>query len=532
LWVGGSMAALLLMVSQADAQMAASSGSTAFVDTKLRFEDARHLLNRTSFAAQPKEILAFTQLTRAQAVDQLLSETRRVATFPAPEWSAKYERAYRPDMTPEERREAQRREQVVRGLELRTWWTAEMLSTPTPFTEKMTLFWHNHFATSQQKVRIAQLMYRQNVLLRQNALGNFAVMLREIAKDPAMLIYLDGAQNRKGAPNENFAREVMELFTLGQGNYSEADIKEVARAFTGWSADPDVGEFRFRRNQHDDGEKVIFGQRGKFNGDDVITMLLKRDETSEFIVGKLWLEMVSPDLEAAEVKRIARVWRDANYEIKPMLRAMLLSDAFWSPQHRAVLVKSPAELVVGSLRQFQFEVEDAAPFAVIMRQLGQDLFGPPNVKGWPGGDAWLNTTTLLARKGFLNRLFRADEMAPAASTVSVATAASLIDRDMMGGQRERARARLAAGGGATRSPNEMMNAPTMSDGMPAYGVNQQLKGQYFFDSQKWLSQYAKTEDADMLWKTILAGPPVQATALKYDLAGLRTLALDPMYQLK
>lgn len=541
LWVCGSALALLLMASQSEAQMAAPQQVVApppsAANTLLQFEDARHLLNRTSFAAQPREILEFTQLTKAQAVDRLLAETRRSAAFPAPEWTTRYERAYRPDMTPEERQAVQRRELVVRGLELKSWWTAEMLSTPTPLTEKMTLFWHNHFATSQQKVRVAQLMYRQNALLRQHALGNFAVLLREISKDPAMLIYLDGAQNRKGAPNENFAREVMELFTLGQGNYTEADIKEVARAFTGWSTDLDTGEFRFRANLHDTGEKVIFGQRGKFNGDDVITMLLKRVETSEFIVGKLWLEMVSPDVDAVEVKRIARTWREANYEIKPMLRALLLSDAFWVSQHRAVLVKSPVELVVGSLRQFQFEVEDAAPFAVIMRQLGQDLFSPPNVKGWPGGEAWLNTTTLLARKGFLNRLFRADEMASAPSTITVATAASLIDRDMMGQRRDRAQARLATvnsnSARASNATNEMMNSPTMAGGGAAMnGVNQQLRGQYYFDSHKWLSQYAKTSEADLLWKTILAGPPVQATSLKYDLAGLRALALDPMYQLK
>jgi uncharacterized protein (DUF1800 family) len=532
MWVVGAVLAFMLIVNEVRAQPSST----------MNFDEARHLLNRTSFAAQPKEIVAFSKLIRTEAVDKLLSETRRHATFPAPAWSERYERFYTKEMTPEQRQEVRKRELVTRGLELRSWWTAEMLSTPSPLTEKMTLFWHNHFSTSQQKVHVAELMFRQNALLRKHALGNFAVMLRDVAKDPAMLIYLDGAQNKKGAPNENFAREVMELFTLGQGNYSEQDIKEVARALTGWGADMEVGEFRFRRALHDDGPKTIFGQTGSFTGDDVITMLLKRDEMSEFIVGKLWLEFVSPEANVAEVKRIARIWRDANFEIKPMLRALLLSEDFWAEKNRAVLVKSPVELVVGSLRQFQFEVEDPAPFAVIMRQLGQDLFGPPNVKGWPGGDAWLNTTTLLARKGFLNRLFRADEMG------QPVTAATLIDRDLMGQRRDKAQARLAtvsarndqrgnAGnemGATTMSANaDSMGATNaMGGSMSTFGVNNNLKGQYYFNSAKWLGQYPNQSDADMLWKTLLAGPPVQATQLKYDLAGLRAIALDPMYQLK
>jgi uncharacterized protein (DUF1800 family) len=532
LWVIAAIAAWAIIVANVQAQMndaatpARGDKTSKPSSGTLSFDDARHLLGRTSFAAQPREIETYAKLTRAEAVDRVLSETKRHAGYPAPEWTKTYERVYRPEMTQEQRQEAQRREQVVRGLELRAWWTAEMLTTASPLTEKMTLFWHNHFATSQQKVRVAQLMYRQNALFRQYALGNFGALLREVSKDPAMLIYLDGAQNRKGMPNENFAREVMELFTLGEGNYSEQDIKEVARAFTGWSIDQDAGEFRFRRAQHDDGEKTIFGNRGKFTGDDVVTLLLKHEKTAEFIVGKLWLEFVSPVPNKDEVKRIAKIFRESGYELKPTLRALLLSEDFWAPTNRAVLVKSPAELVVGSLRQFRFEVEDPAPFAVIMRQLGQDLFGPPNVKGWPGGETWLNTTTLLARKSFLNRLFRTDEMGT--PEVGGATAA-LIDRDMMGERRQRAQARLAlAGGGAS---DGMMSAGK-AGAMAPFGVNNQIKGQYHFDATSWFAQYQKQSDAEMLWKTLLAGPPVQAKELKYNLAGLRAIALDPMYQLK
>ncbi len=544
-WLGLSVFILLLVVCTAPA-------TAQTVGAAMGFDEARHLLNRTSFAAQVDEINDFAKLTRAQAVDRLLAATRRQASYPPPEWSQTYVRPFHPGMTQEERMKANRREMVERGLELRTWWVAEMLSTPSPLTERMTLFWHNHFATSQQKARSATLMYRQNVLFRKYSTGNFAAMLREVGKDPAMLIYLDGAQNRKGAPNENFAREVMELFTLGEGHYTEQDVKEAARAFTGWSIDGESGEFRFRRAVHDDGVKKVLGQEGRFNGDDMITLLLQQPATSEFIVGKLWREFVSPEASSAAnmaaVKQLAADWRAANYEIKPLLREMLLSDAFWAPENRGVLVKSPVDLVIGSLRQFRFSVEDPAPFAVILRQLGQDLFNPPNVKGWPGGEAWLNTTTLLARKGFLNRLFRADEMVkqgvitaatntsaiaakptiqPMDSTMAMSgqNTAQLMDKDLAGAGRQRAQMRLAARGTDVMTPAAL----------PAFGVSNQLRGQYFFNAEQWFARQSDVTGmkADQVWRTVLAGPPVQAAKdVPPTLVGLRSLALDPMYQLK
>lgn len=531
-WLLVCLIALALAATIASAQTPAPAQkvqASPMPAVGMGFEEARHLLSRTSFGARPEDIETFARLSRVDAVDRLLAETRTRAQYPAPPWAAIYERPFRPGMTPEQRKEANRRELVERGLELRTWWVAEMLSTPTPLTEKMTLFWHNHFVSSQQKVRTAQLMYAQNALLRQYALGNFGALLRAVSKDPAMLIYLDGAQNRKGAPNENFAREVMELFTLGEGHYTEADIKEVARAFTGWSIDPDRGEFRFRRALHDDGEKVIFGQRGRFNGDDVITLLLRQPATAEFVVGKLWREFISAQPDPAGVRQLAAIWRSNNYEIKPLLRAMLLSDAFWSPTNRASLVKSPVELVIGSLRQFGFSVEDPAPFAIALRQLGQDLFAPPNVKGWPGGESWLNTSTLLARKGFLNRLFRADEMQSAMSAGNSAPtgnadttaqpATTVIDGAMLGDGRARRQAQLALRGGTGK--------------LPPFGVSNQLRGQYFFSADQWFAQLPRDMDDARIASALFAGPPLQVSPpLPHTLAGLRSAALDPMYELK
>ncbi len=377
-------------------------------------EDARHLLVRTGFGATPAEIEAYAGLSRREAVERILSGTRTVARTPVPagidDWTPPYRVR---DMSTDERK-AFMREQVERGLELKAWWLSEMLRTDSPLTERMTLFWHNHFTSSLQKVRSPGLMYRQNALLRAHALGSYADLLHAVSKDPAMLIYLDSATNRRGQPNENFAREVMELFTLGEGNYGEQDIKEAARAFTGWSIDRDSGAFLWRPFAHDEGAKTVFGRTGNFRGEDIIAILLEQPATAEYVVGKLWREFVSPQPEPVQVKRIAADFRASGYQIRIALRGLLLQDAFWAPATRATLVKSPVDLVVGSLRQFDIAVADPLPLALVLRNLGQDILSPPNVKGWPGGDAWITSQTLLARKQFLERVLRVDEarMAP------------------------------------------------------------------------------------------------------------------------
>ena len=339
----------------------------------------------------------------------MLAEGGTAAKTPAPAWTAEFISPNRVrELSGAERNQFQR-EQIERALDLKNWWVTEMLSTASPLTEHMTLFWHNHFTSSLQKVRSGTLMYRQNVLLRRHALGNFAQLLNEVSRDPAMLVYLDSATNRRGQPNENFAREVMELFTLGEGSYTEQDIREAARAFTGWSIDRETGEFLRRPPAHDGGTKTVLGQSGAFKGEDVIAILLARPQTAEFIVTKLWKEFVGPEPEPREIRRIAALFRESGYEIGAALRGVLTSDAFYSTENRGALVKSPVDLVIGTMRQFNVSYSDPLPITLVLRSLGQDLFAPPNVKGWPGGDAWINSTTLLARRQFLERLFRVDE---------------------------------------------------------------------------------------------------------------------------
>ncbi len=410
---GRSAAALCAAVAATCLSLAAVAKPS---DT-LEADDARHLLNRTGFAASQHEIKSFTGLTRQQAVEKIIGSTQEVATLPPPKWvhapimpAIKYR-----DMTQEERQADQRLNQE-RAFDLREWWFREMLITATPFTEKMTLFWHNHFATSQQKVRHTGLMYQQHILLRKYALGNFATLLRQIARDPAMLIYLDNANSRKEQPNENFAREVMELFTLGEGQYSEQDIKQMARSFTGWSLDRDSGEFMFRRGIHDAGEKIIFGKKGNFDGNQALDLLLKRPETAQFISRKLWREFVSPEPDEKQVLVLADIYRESGYNTAKLMQAMLMSDAFYAEENRASLIKSPVEFVVGTLKLFEIYPPNLRPFVMTSAFLGQNVFSPPNVKGWPGGTNWINSASLLGRKQFIDRLFRNDSQMEATMT--------------------------------------------------------------------------------------------------------------------
>ena len=490
--LGGSIPVLTLL-----GVLGGSIPFPAHAEALLGFDDARHLLNRTSFAAGPADIEAFAGLTREQAVERLLSWAGKPAVTPPPAWADEpFEslRRFR-DMSVEDRKLALR-EVFQKAFELQSWWLTEMLVTPSPLTEKMTLFWHNHFVSSQQKVRSPQLMYRQNVLLRRHALGNFGKLLQAVARDPAMVIYLDSASNRKGQPNENFAREVMELFTLGEGYYTERDIKEAARAFTGWGIDPDRGEFVFRRLVHDNGVKTVLGRTGNLDGDTVLDILLEQPQTAELVVAKLWREFVAPDPDPSEVRRIAQVFRESGYEIRPVLRALFTSNAFYEPGNRAALIKSPVELVVGTLRQFSFSTGEPLPFVLGVALLGQTLFSPPNVKGWPGGAAWINSTTLLGRKAFLDRLFRVEE-----------TRAMMAE----GGRLEPPKIAERMAGGRQRYLQAMLDVQ--------------------FDGGKWLSQF--DDRPQLLQRVVLASAPVtEPPPGTQGMELVRHLVLDPAYQLK
>jgi len=279
---------------------------------------------------------------------------------------------------------------------LSAWWLYAMLHTPHPLHERMTLFWHGHFATSFAKVGSVELMYRQHQILRRHALGRFGEMLMPIARDPAMLLWLDSATNRRAHPNENFAREVMELFCLGLGNYSEDDIREAARAFTGW----ELRQNRFWLNpyQHDNGVKTVLGSTGKWSGDDVLTILLEQPATARFLTAKLFRYFIT-ELEpppARLIEPLADEYRRRDYDTAWLLETMLGSKLFFSPLALRQKIKGPVELAVGLLRSLE-GTTNAYRLARDVADLGQSLFQPPTVKGWNGGREWLHSASAVGR---------------------------------------------------------------------------------------------------------------------------------------
>ena len=315
----------------------------------------------------------------------------------------------------------------------------------------------------------------------------------------------------------------MELFTLGEGRYSERDIKEAARAFTGWGVDmEDNAAFKFRSGQHDAGSKTVLGRSGDFDGDAVLDILLEQPAAAEFIIKKLWQEFVSPDLDTPanrnEITRIANAFRASRYDIKTALRGIFTSARFYAPEHRAALVKSPVDLVAGTVRQFGITYADPLPFAMIAAGLGQNLFAPPNVRGWPGGEAWINSTTLLARKQFVERMFRVDEMRDVLND----RAGGVPQQPMMAAAQDTAMRRQEFG--------QVKSAGRMGQ----EGRERLLRAaaSIQFDSGKFLAQFAGQPDA-AIKRAVLSAEP--ANPLGADLTShalLKALLLDPVYQLK
>ncbi|SKA22286.1 Uncharacterized conserved protein, DUF1800 family [Enhydrobacter aerosaccus] len=492
--------------------VALTAPSLSRAASAMGFDDARHLLSRTSFGGTPAEIQALEPLDFTAVVDRMLSRSRTLASAPAPGWVDEA-----PSFVRQQREAAARKEadgkpvnvvaQLIReqGRELRCWWVEEMLVTDQPLVEKMTLFWHNHFTSSVQKVRYVPSLYRQNVLFRREALGNFATLLKAVARDPAMLIYLDGVRNVARQPNENFARELLELFTLGEGHYSEADIKNAARAFTGWSIDRDTGQFLDRMQQHDNGEKTFLGQTGAFNGDDIIAILLRQPRTAETIVEKLWREFVSLTPDRAEIGRLAGIFRSSNYEMKPLLRAMFLSPAFRDPGNRGALIKSPVELIVGTAHLLGLPVPEKTPLVRMMAGLGQSLFDPPNVKGWPGGESWITTNTLLLRQQFLRRMIEASTVSSLDGNMAMAPNRRAERRQQVGPDQAMANMRPVEGRSLRDAGYEARLGPTL------LGV-----------------------DTGRLVRTLLPHKPIDAVDTTGLSAGAVVAAalLDPAYQLK
>ena len=388
--------------------------------------EAAHLLNRAGFGGSPDEIKTFHALGRVKAVDSLLSTTPE--SFPLPEWAnekqAMADARSRFELRRElkksarglsaEQAENMRREEFKklqqetrqRALEGQSWWFRRMLASESPLREKMTLFWHDHFATSVQKVKQPVLMLNQNELFRQNAFGSFKELTQSILMDPAMLLYLDTESSKKGKPNENFAREVMELFTLGEGNYTEEDIREAARAFTGYQVNRYNGKVTHNPKQWDETPKTIFGKTGAFNGADVINLIFDKEQPARFMSKKLWEFFVYDSPSEPAIAALADTYRKADFQTAPLLREIFLSREFYAEASIRSQIKSPVQFLIGLLKQLEVTEPPAGFPSTAQVQLGQVLFLPPNVAGWDWGQAWINTNTLLTRynlAGFLTK---------------------------------------------------------------------------------------------------------------------------------
>jgi uncharacterized protein (DUF1800 family) len=300
------------------------------------------------------------------------------------------------------------RKQSVEDLKnLNLAWLTQMINSEAQTREKMSLFWHGHFAC-----RVINIFFQQQLLniVRENALNNFGDLLRQVSKSPAMLSFLSNQQNKKQHPNENFAREVMELSTIGRGNYTENDVKEAARAFTGWGFNL-KGEFVDRPFVHDTSKKTFLGKTGNFNGDDIIDILLEQKQTARFIAQKLYKYFVNETPDAEKVELLGNHFYESGYDIKQLMTGIFTSDWFYNDQNIGNRIKSPVELLVGIRRLIPMELEKPELQLLFERALGQLLFYPPNVAGWPGGKNWIDSSTLMLRMRIPQILTDADDFA-------------------------------------------------------------------------------------------------------------------------
>ena len=498
--------------------------------TKLTRDDARHFLARTHFNVDLNTVNELTGKTRNHAIRWLFNKQNFAAKPPKPRWLKGYaylrtkvrkddEKLTKQDLDmvlgdlrdePQLKRgidalyksvEQQdgtndfRRLQRLLFGDLQNWWFNQMLTTEAPLVERMTLFWHGHFTTGFKKVKGLDALYHQNQTFRKYALGSFKEMLHDVSKGVAMLRYLDGARNTKNKPNENFAREVMELYTLGEGRgYTEKDIKEAARAFTGWSVKE--GKFFFNKNKHDSGEKTIFGKSDTYHGGDVLDMLLEKKQAARYISKKIWKHFAGQfkHLPVGLHRRLADKLYNTDYKIAPVVKLILKSDAFYRSKRR--LIKSPIDLVAGAVLDLDIEADYYRSLINSAAVLGQNLFNPPNVKGWPGGKYWINSASYIARKSLLSRLVRVSEKKNNKPNKNENKQSN--DSAMMG---------MTAG-------NKKMGA---------------MQDHYKFDREQWLAQFESAEDAAFQMLPIRRHKPLSDVKPKQ---WAKTLLLDPTYQLR
>jgi uncharacterized protein (DUF1800 family) len=388
-------------------------------------EEARHLLWRAGFGGSPDQVSLLAKWGLDRSVDYLVNYDKSSPAPAEPETNGEIMKGMSATERDEYRRALQARDEDTLARfrlmrqqqeqqdreqmrQMQNWWVTRMIETPRPLEEKMTLFWHGHFATSYRTIENSMHMVMQNAMFRKNAVGNFGELLFNIIRDPAILKYLNNDTSRKGKPNENLARELMELFSLGVGAYTERDIKEGARALTGFTFRND--RFVFEKNNHDTGVKSILGSEGAMDGDAFVRAILEQPACATFLCTKLfrWFVGEYPTGrrafdQAGEsiIRQMATTLGQNRYELKPVLTQLFKSQAFYDPAFRVEQIKSPVQLVVGAVRGLKTPVRDLAVLVDAMDRMGQEVFLPPSVKGWDGGRAWINTATMFVRQNLL-----------------------------------------------------------------------------------------------------------------------------------
>ncbi|WP_234735769.1 DUF1800 domain-containing protein [Tellurirhabdus bombi] len=387
------------------------------MDAANKQQQIQHLFWRAGFGATPEVVQRESRKSISKVVRDLLKDSATFKPLALVDESLagrkELRNKARQGMLDREQLRQQIRQQNEQIRDLNVLWVEKMATGESALREKMAFFWHGHFAC---RIRNPAAVQQYANTIRQHALGTFSDLLMAVSKEPAMLQFLNNQQNRKNAPNENFAREVMELFTLGRGAYTEHDIKDAARAFTGWGYNAD-SEFVFRKNQHDAGPKTIFGKTGNFTGEDVIGMLLEQKQTARFITGKLYQFLVNDqpagndEVVNNRLDALASQFYSSGYDIAKLLETILTADWFYAPENRGTRIKSPIELLAGMQHSLGIQFAQNQSVVFIQRTLGQVLFYPPNVAGWPGGRSWIDSSSLLFRMRLPDIILKADQLA-------------------------------------------------------------------------------------------------------------------------
>jgi uncharacterized protein (DUF1800 family) len=445
---------------------------------------AGHLLRRAGFGGTPAQIEEFAMLSREESASRLVD-------FQEIDNTALDQRIAAANFVLQRGAEGANRGQAIQDMQ--RWWLTRMAYTARPLEERMTYIWHGLLTSQVSKVGPlrAHFLVTQNELFRAHALGTYDDLVQAVAKDPAMLVYLDTVESTAEHPNENFPRELMELFTMGVGNYTEDDVRESARAFTGWRLnDPErprlpanaseadiqkardqaiaayVPAYRFDARLHDDGTKTFLGRTGTWNGEDIIRIIMEQPATGRFIVTRLFSEFAYDDPAPEVVDRLAKIWESSGHDTREVVRAILVSDEFYSEEAYRAKVRSPIELVVGLIRglEIEFSFQNAGDggrggaHASYYAGMDQVLFEPPSVAGWPGGQTWLSSSTLFARLNFLDQVLFPRGQALRLAAVTPASSAATIDdvagRLVDGNLADAARAELIAHLDTIRDPAE------------------------------------------------------------------------------